>query len=263
MLACPLARATYAVPLHVERLCWPPQPLVLLLFMQVAAQAAAAAGNLLLRTIAQAPQLLDVSIPSGDAPAVADARAALAAIASSLPGLSKVAVELIVQLPAGLLALRVWSPEDELQDMNLAMIQARSGSREQDGEGSSIWQQLGQRMAAPLEEAVMALDAVEAQAAAAAAAATDGDAAEAAEQQQRERQQVARALGALQCAHVGCTTVSGTSEAEIRGKRCGGCGAVRYCGTACSRADWRAHKAVCKVLQAEAAAAAAAAEAQP
>ena len=33
--------------------------------------------------------------------------------------------------------------------------------------------------------------------------------------------------------------------------RCGGCGKVRYCSKACSRAHWRTHKAECRRLQAE------------
>ena len=38
-------------------------------------------------------------------------------------------------------------------------------------------------------------------------------------------------------------------------RRCGGCGAVRYCTEACSRAHWQTHKAECRRLQAEKAAA--------
>ncbi|PRW39186.1 histone lysine methyltransferase Set6 [Chlorella sorokiniana] len=40
-------------------------------------------------------------------------------------------------------------------------------------------------------------------------------------------------------------------------RRCGGCGTVRYCGVACSKAHWPEHKAECRRLQAAAAAAAA------
>ena len=53
------------------------------------------------------------------------------------------------------------------------------------------------------------------------------------------------------CAAHGCGATTGL-------RRCGGCRAVRYCSVECSRAHWRAHKAECHRLQAEAAAAAAA-----
>ena len=57
----------------------------------------------------------------------------------------------------------------------------------------------------------------------------------------------AEALATLPCAHVRCTT--GAREADVpRGKLCGGCKLVPYCGVACQRADWRAHKAGCLEL---------------
>ena len=34
-----------------------------------------------------------------------------------------------------------------------------------------------------------------------------------------------------------------------RGKLCSGCRRLRYCGPACQKADWRAHKAACRELQ--------------
>ena len=49
------------------------------------------------------------------------------------------------------------------------------------------------------------------------------------------------------CAAQGCTNTQ-----HLR--RCGGCGAVRYCSKACSKAHWRAHRAECRRLQKEAAA---------
>ena len=52
------------------------------------------------------------------------------------------------------------------------------------------------------------------------------------------------------CAHVGCTTMAGASEAAMRrGKLCGSCQVLRYCGPACQKADWRGHKAACRELQ--------------
>ena len=47
------------------------------------------------------------------------------------------------------------------------------------------------------------------------------------------------------CAAEGCGATRGL-------RRCGGCGSVRYCSEACSRAHWRAHKAGCQRLQAAA-----------
>ena len=59
----------------------------------------------------------------------------------------------------------------------------------------------------------------------------------------------AQALATRACARVGCTTIAGVSEAAIsRGKRCSGCRLVRYCGPACQKADWPAHKAACREL---------------
>ena len=53
------------------------------------------------------------------------------------------------------------------------------------------------------------------------------------------------------CAAPSCTATGGL-------RRCGGCGTVRYCSEACSRAHWKAHRAECRRLQADQAAAAAA-----
>ena len=50
------------------------------------------------------------------------------------------------------------------------------------------------------------------------------------------------------CAAPGCGATRGL-------RRCGGCGTVRYCSAACSRAHWRAHKGKCRRLQAAKAAA--------
>ena len=46
------------------------------------------------------------------------------------------------------------------------------------------------------------------------------------------------------CAAPGCDATRGL-------RRCGGCGMMRYCGEACSRAHWREHRAQCRRLQAE------------
>jgi hypothetical protein len=59
-----------------------------------------------------------------------------------------------------------------------------------------------------------------------------------------------RARGLRSCANPRCVNLAGASEAALRGRRCGGCGAVRYCSEACCRADWRAHRRACRLLQA-------------
>ena len=62
--------------------------------------------------------------------------------------------------------------------------------------------------------------------------------------------EVAEALATRPCAHAGCTRVGGPSEAALsQGKRCSACRLMRYCGAACQKADWRAHKAACAELQ--------------
>jgi hypothetical protein len=60
----------------------------------------------------------------------------------------------------------------------------------------------------------------------------------------------ARALALRSCANPHCANLAGATEAALRGRRCGGCGAVRYCSEACCRADWRAHRRACRLLQA-------------
>lgn len=67
--------------------------------------------------------------------------------------------------------------------------------------------------------------------------------------------EAAAALATRPCAHTGCTTVVGISEAAAkRGKQCAGCEAVRYCGRACQTAAWRGHRAACLELKARRAA---------
>jgi hypothetical protein len=49
-----------------------------------------------------------------------------------------------------------------------------------------------------------------------------------------------------------CASCGITQEALEPGKlkECGGCKSAQYCGKACQKADWPAHKATCKRLQA-------------
>ena len=37
----------------------------------------------------------------------------------------------------------------------------------------------------------------------------------------------------------------------VRLRSCNACGAVRYCGSECQRADWPAHRLACKTLAAD------------
>jgi hypothetical protein len=59
----------------------------------------------------------------------------------------------------------------------------------------------------------------------------------------------ARALALRSCANLACTRLEpgGEEAAWLASKRCGGCRLVRYCGAACCKADWRAHRGVCKL----------------
>ncbi|KAL4428412.1 hypothetical protein ABPG75_002501 [Micractinium tetrahymenae] len=62
----------------------------------------------------------------------------------------------------------------------------------------------------------------------------------------------ARALSARPgCGNPRCADLTGPSEAGRRGKLCTGCMLVRYCCTACSKADWKAHRPACRLLVAQ------------
>ena len=61
--------------------------------------------------------------------------------------------------------------------------------------------------------------------------------------------QAEEALATLGCAHLACTKCAGASEAGNKGRRCGGCHLVRYCGEACRDADWARHRRQCRQLQ--------------
>jgi hypothetical protein len=52
-----------------------------------------------------------------------------------------------------------------------------------------------------------------------------------------------------------CATCEAKGE-NVELQLCSGCGLIRYCSAACQKADWKAHKAICRRLQALAAAAA-------
>ena len=56
-------------------------------------------------------------------------------------------------------------------------------------------------------------------------------------------------LATLPCGNPLCTNMSGCSEGRLRGRRCGGCRAVRYCSRECQGEAWSAHSLVCKQLE--------------
>ncbi|GAB4815519.1 hypothetical protein N2152v2_002565 [Parachlorella kessleri] len=73
------------------------------------------------------------------------------------------------------------------------------------------------------------------------------------QQQQQEREQEvvdARVLALRPCAKLLCTNVRGCSEGRLRGRRCGGCGVVRYCSEECQLQHWAQHGPVCAALAA-------------
>ena len=69
------------------------------------------------------------------------------------------------------------------------------------------------------------------------------------EQQAAMLLQAEEALGTLGCTHLACTNCAGANEAGFKGRRCGGCHLVRYCGEACRDTDWARHRPQCRRLQ--------------
>ena len=62
--------------------------------------------------------------------------------------------------------------------------------------------------------------------------------------------EAAEALATRACANPLCTTLAGTSEADMpKGLRCAKCQVVRYCGKACQTGNWRAHQPACRELR--------------
>ena len=76
------------------------------------------------------------------------------------------------------------------------------------------------------------------------------------QQEEADRLELAQAAATRSCAYLACANLGaegGAGAGEgVGSKRCSGCRAVWYCGTACSHADWRAggHRRVCKALAA-------------
>ncbi len=67
----------------------------------------------------------------------------------------------------------------------------------------------------------------------------------------QQRLQEAKVLAQRPCANPLCSNVSGCSEARLRGRRCSGCRAVRYCSRECQAADFARHSRVCGQLAQE------------
>ncbi|GAB4823207.1 hypothetical protein N2152v2_010253 [Parachlorella kessleri] len=64
---------------------------------------------------------------------------------------------------------------------------------------------------------------------------------ETAQDEGQQRLQEAKVLAQRPCANPLCSNVSGCSEARLRGRRCSGCRAVRYCSRECQAADFARH----------------------
>ena len=73
-----------------------------------------------------------------------------------------------------------------------------------------------------------------------------------ASQQQQQAAQLAieAALATRPCANLLCTNVRGCSEGRLRGRRCSGCGVVRYCSQECQLQHWAQHGSMCASLKA-------------
>jgi hypothetical protein len=118
------------------------------------------------------------------------------------------------------------------------------------------WERAGLNLAAPLRRALTQQQQQQGPGAGAGAAegpragpagAEAGEGAAAGLQARLER---SRALGAGSgCSYVGCVSLLGPSECDLRCRRCSGCGVVRYCSPECQRADWvQHHGRVCAQL---------------
>jgi MYND finger len=56
------------------------------------------------------------------------------------------------------------------------------------------------------------------------------------------------------CANRGCINVHGSSEAQVKSRKCSRCGVARYCSETCQKQHWSEHKVWCKKLKAATAA---------
>ncbi|KAL4443377.1 hypothetical protein ABPG75_011114 [Micractinium tetrahymenae] len=69
-----------------------------------------------------------------------------------------------------------------------------------------------------------------------------------AQQQGAEAAASEAALAAVRrCANMACDNLAGASDAQLPTKRCSRCRLARYGSEACSAADWRRHRAICRL----------------
>ncbi|GAB4815445.1 hypothetical protein N2152v2_002491 [Parachlorella kessleri] len=60
---------------------------------------------------------------------------------------------------------------------------------------------------------------------------------------------IASAVACRPCANLLCSNVRGCSEGRLRGRRCSGCGVVRYCSRECQEQHWAQHGPTCASLE--------------
>ncbi len=60
------------------------------------------------------------------------------------------------------------------------------------------------------------------------------------------RKETAAALRRVEESVYRCAVCGSVGTAEAKLQRCGSCKRVEYCSVACQRADWKAHKPLCK-----------------
>ena len=68
----------------------------------------------------------------------------------------------------------------------------------------------------------------------------------------KDRHGAARAtvLATRRCARLACTNLRNALQEGRRNKVCSACRMVHYCSVPCQKADWKEHKAGCRVFQA-------------
>jgi len=56
-------------------------------------------------------------------------------------------------------------------------------------------------------------------------------------------------LATRACANLGCLSMPLKADSNGKSKLCSACMTVRYCSTACQKADWKGHKIACRALK--------------
>jgi len=59
----------------------------------------------------------------------------------------------------------------------------------------------------------------------------------------------AQVLATRACANLGCLSMPLKADSNGKSKLCSACMTVRYCSTACQKADWKGHKIACRALK--------------